>query len=265
MKAVLPAYEDQLKSALKTFFDESWPCEATHPKFNERCVIVRTTHGTKGHQLKNGKVWGGQYYCSMEIGDLEAAFLDTVKAGFKNLFRLIVRAEPGTEKHIAFDIHQNNIIRRHCAFLRGDKQLVSHLICICCLFKVPVHSLICGHIICHDCFVSAAGNPGKVREHVLRLYSCPVCLRTWQGGRAYVEITIKPPTAGIRILSLDGWVSFPSTRFHCKLTTFDRGGIRAIIELTILKMLEERIGLDIPIQEFFDLIVGTRWVGLLTS
>ena len=39
-----------------------------------------------------------------------------------------------------------------------------------------------------------------------------------------------------------------------------RGGIRAIIELTVLKLLEERIGFGIPIREFFDLMVGTRYV-----
>jgi hypothetical protein len=202
--AILPAYEDQLKSALKVFFDDSWTCEARHPKLNQRCVIVRTTHETKGHQLENGKVWAGKYYCCMEVSDLETTFLKEVKAGFKKLFRLIVQAEPGTDKEVAFEVHQNDVIRRHCNFLRGEEQLVSHLICICCLFKLPVHPLLCGHIICDECFISAAGIQGRVREHVIRLYSCPVCLRNWQGGRAYVEITRKPSDAGIRILSLDG-------------------------------------------------------------
>jgi patatin-like phospholipase/acyl hydrolase len=41
------------------------------------------------------------------------------------------------------------------------------------------------------------------------------------------------------------------------LTTL-RGGIRAVIQLEILALIEQRIGLGIPIQEFFDLIVGTR-------
>lgn len=36
------------------------------------------------------------------------------------------------------------------------------------------------------------------------------------------------------------------------------GGIRSIIQLTILGELERLIGLDLPIQDFFDLIVGTR-------
>ena len=36
------------------------------------------------------------------------------------------------------------------------------------------------------------------------------------------------------------------------------GGVRALIQLVVLAMIEKRVGLAIPIQEFFDLIVGTR-------
>jgi hypothetical protein len=43
------------------------------------------------------------------------------------------------------------------------------------------------------------------------------------------------------------------------------GGVRGIVQLTILEMLEDRIGLDMPIQQFFDLIVGTRHVPRTTN
>lgn len=46
------------------------------------------------------------------------------------------------------------------------------------------------------------------------------------------------PTGGIGILCFDG------------------GGVRAIGETTILELLEERIGLGIPVQEHFKLILG---------
>jgi len=39
---------------------------------------------------------------------------------------------------------------------------------------------------------------------------------------------------------------------------YPSGGVRAVVQLVILGMLEKRIGFGIPIQEFFDLIVGTR-------
>lgn len=36
------------------------------------------------------------------------------------------------------------------------------------------------------------------------------------------------------------------------------GGVRGIVELEILKTLEKELGAGVNIQEFFDLIVGTR-------
>ncbi|KAK4890547.1 hypothetical protein LTR49_028726, partial [Elasticomyces elasticus] len=65
--------------------------------------------------------------------------------------------------------------------------------------------------------------------------SCPICcmdLGTW---RAKVE----PPGAYGRILALDG------------------GGVKGLIQLEILELLEQTIGLDLPLRRFFDLIVGT--------
>jgi hypothetical protein len=41
------------------------------------------------------------------------------------------------------------------------------------------------------------------------------------------------------------------------LTINPRGGVRGVIELWILKMLLIEIGHDIPIQQFFDLAIGT--------
>lgn len=37
-----------------------------------------------------------------------------------------------------------------------------------------------------------------------------------------------------------------------------RGGIRGIVELEVLRAIEQVLGGRIPIQAFFDLIVGTR-------
>ena len=39
----------------------------------------------------------------------------------------------------------------------------------------------------------------------------------------------------------------------------DSGGIRGIIELEALRTIEEQLGGALPIQAFFDLIVGTRY------
>jgi patatin-like phospholipase/acyl hydrolase len=56
---------------------------------------------------------------------------------------------------------------------------------------------------------------------------------------------MKPRCAGIRVLTLDG------------------GGIKGILEIAMLMKLEERIDLGIPIQEFFDLVIGTSTGGII--
>ena len=38
------------------------------------------------------------------------------------------------------------------------------------------------------------------------------------------------------------------------------GGIRGIVELTVLEKIEEALDMKVPIQAFFDLIIGTRYV-----
>lgn len=37
-----------------------------------------------------------------------------------------------------------------------------------------------------------------------------------------------------------------------------RGGVRGIVELEVLRAIERALGGELPIQGFFDLIVGTR-------
>jgi hypothetical protein len=39
-----------------------------------------------------------------------------------------------------------------------------------------------------------------------------------------------------------------------------RGGIRGIAELEVLSQIQKKLGVQIPISAFFDLIVGTRSV-----
>ena len=38
------------------------------------------------------------------------------------------------------------------------------------------------------------------------------------------------------------------------------GGVRGIVELEVLRAIERALGGELPIQGFFDLIVGTRYV-----
>jgi hypothetical protein len=51
----------------------------------------------------------------------------------------------------------------------------------------------------------------------------------------------------------------PTLIFGSSLTAF-RGGVRGIVELEVLRALEQQLGGNLPIQAFFDLMVGTRYV-----
>lgn len=42
-----------------------------------------------------------------------------------------------------------------------------------------------------------------------------------------------------------------------QLTASRSGGVRGILEILILAKIEREVGYDIPIQDLFDLVVGT--------
>jgi hypothetical protein len=204
-----PGYEKQLKEALKSFLAEAWPCEALHPKTGQRCVVVQATHKTKGHQLANGKVWSGQY-CSSQPSEIQSSFVKQVRNQCQTLWRKVMRdvqakglSGTAQEQQIAFEIHQQQIVRGRCDFLHGEIQLVSHSICLCCLYKTPTYPLLCGHVVCDYCFKAAASR--SLDDNLLRLYWCPVCLQSWSSGQVCVEAIVKPADAGVRVLSLDGY------------------------------------------------------------
>lgn len=156
---------------------------------------------------------------------------------FEKLGRKVNREGMSLERPIAFSLHQQEIIQKRCGFLHGKHGLISNIVCLCCLFEFPIHSLLCGHAVCDACVIA---HGRFTRENVLSVESCPICGISRTLGQARVELVRKPDNAGIRVLTLDG------------------GGVRALVQLVALQVLETRIGFGIPIQEFFDLMVGTR-------
>jgi hypothetical protein len=102
--------------------------------------------------------------------------------------------------------------------------------------------------------------------------------RLWAGGRrvdtnhrflppslrptmdsSRILTTLNPPFAGTRILSLDGLVSNIGN-YKIRADNVDRGGMKGIVELLVLKAIESELGSGLQVQHFFDLIVGTRFV-----
>jgi hypothetical protein len=71
-------------------------------------------------------------------------------------------------------------------------------------------------------------------QHQYHVQSCLLCS---EPNRNVVRL--KPKTAGVRLLSVDG------------------GGTRGIVPLEALKLLQNHLGLPCAIQDFFDFAIGT--------
>ena len=111
----------------------------------------------------------------------------------------------------------------------------THKTCLSCVTRTPEKVLSCGHALCDAC-VRCFGQRCKDDKYTFAILMCPLC--GIRNDRASVQL--EPPTAGIRILSLDG------------------GGVRGIIPLVFLRRIEERLQeLEMPLSENFDLVCGT--------
>lgn len=82
------------------------------------------------------------------------------------------------------------------------------------------------------------GKPMDEQAGAFEFEECIFGEERWARERTQIVQT-KPPFAGVRILALDG------------------AGVRGILQLAMLNLLEDMIGLDLHISHFFDLIVGT--------
>jgi len=137
-------------------------------------------------------------------------------------------------------------------------KLLGHATCFCCIRSIPEHILPCGHVLCKPCIQSFGTHVGT---GAYEMTYCPFHPNRESWTSRPFRVTFKPKDAGVRVLCLDGYVLSPSCSRAANPTNIDpSGGIRGIIELVLLQSIEMELGGFIPIQNFFDLIVGTRWV-----
>lgn len=132
------------------------------------------------------------------------------------------------------EIHQHTL-RMHRKYWT---QAQSNSTCLTCLRRAPEHVYPCGHSVCDMC-VEIFGE--LLAEEVEGLYvtHCLLC-----ENEADILVKIKPATASIRVLCIDG------------------GGTRGVMPLEILVILQELVGDDVPLYDIFDLGVGTSSGGL---
>jgi hypothetical protein len=229
---IVGEYQELCESAYTQYY-ESAPCAYTEN--GKRCVNIRNSHG-KGHQDSSGEIFDQGDYVMPYSATTQRSFWDTISASYTQRALELRHLKNSTEDYAA------EVIARHQEVLSNEKDFwksaISHVTCFICLVHHPDNVLPCGHAICENC-IKRFGIQDEDEIAVFQLPKCPLCQRDLIFQRAPWEIQLKPENSGVRVLCLDG------------------GGIRGVISCKILELLEDEIGLGIPIHEFFDLIVGT--------
>jgi hypothetical protein len=218
---------------------------------------MKSGHNPKGHQNDNGKILStGAYQSDFHFEDYADVWIDNIRRNLEQIQREVYTEtfyRSGlTESQAASKVHLN--IMNDFYFQVGDAfKFVSHSTCFSCLRELPEHPLPCGHVLCTPC-VKAYGR--QAEKTVIVLDACPLHIaETWDHPW---KIKVKPLYAGTRILSLDGYSTFPALRSKRFQLIYSSGGVRGIVELEALRAIERALGNELPIQAFFDLIVGTR-------
>lgn len=126
-------------------------------------------------------------------------------------------------------IHQYNISQ----WKNYWKWILLDITCFWCLRQCREHTLPCGHGICDTC-TQKYGEPFEGAECEFIISNCISCREP-----TCLKIKIKPPTAGPRILSIDG------------------GGMRGVAPLEGLSLIQDDLPPELPIRSFFDFKIGT--------
>ena len=151
-----------------------------------------------------------------------------IKDSIANQFSMMQRSG-----ETADTIHRRKFGSRHIPWAKFQNNQT----CLPCLRRKPEYVLSCGHSVCDSC-VRIFGRPVIGSEYTYELGTCPLCSSGW------LTAALKPPTAGVRILSIDG------------------GGIRGVVPLEFLGILQDAVGPDCPIRDLFDLAFGTSSGGI---
>lgn len=112
-------------------------------------------------------------------------------------------------------------------------RLRSNKLCLYCLFNTPQHLLACGHALCDHC-AQLFGTPASAIEYRFTISSCLYCLYS----RPLV-VDVLPPMMNPTILAIDG------------------GGVRGVIPLEYLVLIQESLSPFCRLQDLVDLAVGT--------
>ncbi|KAI8947268.1 hypothetical protein F4801DRAFT_519668 [Xylaria longipes] len=241
-------YAASCVGAMQTFAGLYWPCSFQTPGNGElgQCCNVKLGHNPKGHQNKHGKIIGhGEYQSSFNAAIFQPVWEHLIRASLVQVqsasLRLAQEFPERSELEIAALLHQEQLNELYSNNLGSPSNFISYSSCLCCLRELPECALPCGHVLCLPC-VEIYGY--RTSRTTIEIHRCPIHVRDIIASPPWVIVT-KPRYAGVRTLCLDG------------------GGIRGIIQLHVLREIEKILGSDLPIQLFFDLIVGTDFGGII--
>ncbi|KAK8041498.1 hypothetical protein PG994_014505 [Apiospora phragmitis] len=227
-------YAKPCAAALEKFADMYWPCSYANPSYGElgHCCNVRSGHNPKGHQDKQGKIIGnGDYESELDVATFGPTWTQLIRSSLRqiqsSLFRLGQEFTDRTELQTASLLHRERLNKLYSNVLGNAADFVSYSACLCCLRELP------------ECIYGQ-----RTSRTTIEISRCPLHVRDVIATPPWVIVT-KPPQAGARILCLNG------------------GGIRGVVQLQVLREVERILGPDLPIQLFFDLIVGTNFGGLI--
>jgi hypothetical protein len=139
------------------------------------------------------------------------------------------------ELDVPMSSHEHRHLLRLVTFRDRWRSHKVHDYCPACILRRPEYGLPCGHMYCeHD--IRHLGR--KIGRETYAVDECICC----QARFTDVVFRFRPKTRGIRVLALDG------------------GGIRGIIMLKCLQMLQSMLWVflpGMPIIELFDVCAGT--------
>lgn len=245
---LIKSYAHHFEFALTEYFQLHYPCSFVSTDGRRGCVLVKARHQTKGHQDESGIIAAGHYESALETGfaqkclkQLETAINDLHRMFSKelDLAAMTSKRTVYAEEPIAFAIHVDRLDSFY-RFVGPATWIRSHSTCFCCLMDVPQHSLPCGHALCDRC----ARACGDLTQSTLLISWCPLHQHATRWTQPKV-VKYKPRGAGVRVLVLDG------------------GGIRGIVQLEILRAIEQALDGHLPVQALFDLMVGSGTGGLI--
>ncbi|TGJ87061.1 hypothetical protein E0Z10_g1710 [Xylaria hypoxylon] len=241
--------QEQCQAAVETYFNYEVPCQFHIESHN----VLSVTGGFDCRQRKatHGEMHRSsiKYISDDRWGKFEHDFNPTK---FNWPDRILERMEEMQKDATWYDngdsrqarvLAHGKTLQRFYKSLTDDLGIFSNSVCLCCLSNPPDHELSCGHIICLECAKDFGRSDDPLKVIVDQ---CPMHdnLLRHQVTRQPTVIGVQPPHSGLRVLVLDG------------------GGVRGIVELSVLRALEGRIG--IPLHRFFDLVVGTSTGGIIS-